>query len=100
MLEKDVDKWGIELTLEIPQIEWCFQFKKWKDLDNVKCVHVMNLKAYKDDSQQVVVFLSIPFLMLQARLCVLFQKWMTTCTQGVLRKEGSRVQIKFPNITT
>jgi hypothetical protein len=51
MLDKEVDRWGIELTMETPHIEWCFQFKKWKDLDNVKYVHVANLKAYKEDSE-------------------------------------------------
>jgi hypothetical protein len=49
LLEREVDKGGIELTMETPHIEWCFQFEKWKDLDNVKYVHVVNLKAYKDD---------------------------------------------------
>jgi hypothetical protein len=51
LLNKEVDKWGIELTMEMPHIEWCFQFKKWKDLDKDKYVHVVNLKAYKDDPQ-------------------------------------------------
>jgi hypothetical protein len=36
--------------METPHIEWCFQFEKWKDLNNVKYAHV-NLKAYKDDPQ-------------------------------------------------
>jgi len=49
MLDKEVEKWGIELTMETPHIEWCFQFEKWMDLDNVKYAHVVNLKAYKDD---------------------------------------------------
>ncbi len=49
MLDKDVDKWGIKLKMEISQIEWCFQFEKLKDLDNVKYPHVVNLQAYKDD---------------------------------------------------
>jgi hypothetical protein len=35
--------------METPQIEWCLQFEKWEDLDNVRYVHVVNLKAYKDD---------------------------------------------------
>jgi hypothetical protein len=43
--------WGIELTMETPHIECCFQFKKWKDLDKIKYAHVVNLKAYKDDPQ-------------------------------------------------
>jgi hypothetical protein len=43
--------WGIELTMETPHIEWCFQFKKWKDIDKVKYVHDVNLKAYKDNPQ-------------------------------------------------
>ncbi len=51
MLDKDVDKWGIKFKMETSQIEWCFQFEKWKDLNNVRYVHVVNLKAYKDDSQ-------------------------------------------------
>jgi hypothetical protein len=46
MLDKDVD---IKLKMETPQIEWCFQFEKLKDLDNVRRPHVVNLKAYKDD---------------------------------------------------
>jgi hypothetical protein len=50
-LNKEVDRCGIELMVETPHIEWCFQFKKWKDLDNVKYVHVVNLKAYKDEMQ-------------------------------------------------
>jgi hypothetical protein len=49
MLDKDVNRWGIELTMEMLHIEWCFQFKKWMDLDNVKYAHVVNFKAYKDD---------------------------------------------------
>jgi len=51
LLEKEVNKWGIELMKETPHIEWCFQFEKWKELDKVKYVHVVNLKAYKDDPQ-------------------------------------------------
>jgi len=61
LLEKEVKKWGIELTMEMPHIEWCFQFEKWKDLNKVKYVHVVNLKAYNDDPQQVLFFLLIPF---------------------------------------
>jgi hypothetical protein len=38
MPNKYVDKWGIEPKMETPQNEWCFQFEKWKDLDNVKYV--------------------------------------------------------------
>jgi hypothetical protein len=49
MLNKEIDMWAIEPTMEMPHIEWCFQFEKWKDLDNVKYMHVVNLKAYKDD---------------------------------------------------
>jgi hypothetical protein len=72
MLNKDVDKWGIELKLETQRIEWCFQFKKWKDLDNLKYAHVVNFKAYKDDLQQVAVFLLVPFLTLQAKImCII-----------------------------
>ncbi len=41
--------WGIELMMEMPHIDWCFQFEKWKDLDKVKYVHDVNLKANKDD---------------------------------------------------
>jgi hypothetical protein len=37
--------------METPRIEWCFQFKKWKDFDKVKYAHVVNLKAYKNDQQ-------------------------------------------------
>ncbi len=66
MLEKEVKKWGIELTMEMPHIEWCFQFEKWKDLNKVKYVHVVNLKAYNDDPQQVLFFLLIPFSPSQA----------------------------------
>jgi hypothetical protein len=40
MLDKEVDKWGIELMMEMPHNEWCFQFKKWKVFDNMKYVHV------------------------------------------------------------
>jgi hypothetical protein len=58
LLEKEVDKWGIEFTMEMPHIEWCFRFDKWKDLDKVKYAHVVNLKAYKDDPEHVVVFFS------------------------------------------
>lgn len=36
MLDKDVDKWGIELKMETSHIEWYFQFEKQKDLDNLK----------------------------------------------------------------
>jgi hypothetical protein len=36
--------------METPHIEWYFQFEKWMDLDDMKYVHVVNLKAYKDDS--------------------------------------------------
>jgi len=50
MLDKEVSMWGIELMMETPHIEWCFQFEKRIELDNVKHVHVVNLKAYKDDS--------------------------------------------------
>ncbi len=49
MLDKKVDKWGIELMMETPHIEWCILFEKWKDLDKVNYAHVVNLKAYKDD---------------------------------------------------
>jgi hypothetical protein len=49
MLDKEVNRWGIELTMEMLHIEWCFQFKKWMDLDNVKYAHVVNFKAYKDN---------------------------------------------------
>jgi len=28
LLDKEVDKWGIELMMETPHIKWCFQFKK------------------------------------------------------------------------
>jgi len=49
LLDKEVDKWGIELMMETPHIKWCFQFKKWKDLDKIKYVHIVNLKAYRDD---------------------------------------------------
>ncbi len=38
------------------------------DLDNVKYVHVVNLKAYKDDLQKVVAFLPVPFSMSQAEI--------------------------------
>jgi len=51
MLNKDVEKWGIKLKMETPQIEWCFQFEKWKDPDNMRYAHVVNFKAYKDDPQ-------------------------------------------------
>jgi hypothetical protein len=51
MLDKEVDIRGIEQMMETPHIEWCFQLEKWKDLDNVKYAHVVNLKAYKDDPQ-------------------------------------------------
>jgi hypothetical protein len=68
LLEKEVDKWGIELLKEMPHIEWCFQFEKWKDLDKIKYVHVVNLKAYKDYPQQVVVFLLIPFSLSQVEI--------------------------------
>jgi hypothetical protein len=36
LLDKEVDMWGIELMMEMPHIDWCFQFEKWKDLDKVK----------------------------------------------------------------
>jgi hypothetical protein len=49
MLNKEVDMWAIEPMMEMPYIEWCFQFEKWKDLDNVKYAHIVDLKAYKDD---------------------------------------------------
>jgi hypothetical protein len=39
MLDKEVGMWGIELMMETAHIEWCFQFEKRIDLDNVK--HVM-----------------------------------------------------------
>jgi len=61
MLNKDVKKWGIKLKMETPQIEWCFQFEKWQDLDSMIYVHVVNFKAYKDDILHVVIFLSVPF---------------------------------------
>jgi len=80
MLNKDVDEWGIELKLETPQIEWCFQFKKWKDLDNMKYVHVVNLKNYKDDSYQVVVFLLVPFSTLKVKIMCIISKMSTTYT--------------------
>jgi hypothetical protein len=49
LLDKEVDMWGIELMMEMPHIDWCFQFEKWKDLDKVKYVNDVNLKANKDD---------------------------------------------------
>jgi hypothetical protein len=49
MLDKEVNKWGLELMMETPHIEWCFQFEKWKDLENMKYAHVVNMKAYKGD---------------------------------------------------
>jgi hypothetical protein len=61
MLDEDVNRWGIQLTMEMPHIEWCFQFDKWMGLDNVKYAHFVNLKAYKDDPHKVLVFVSIPF---------------------------------------
>jgi hypothetical protein len=27
MLDKEVNKWSIELMMEMPHIEWCFQFE-------------------------------------------------------------------------
>jgi hypothetical protein len=60
MLDMEIERWGIELTMEMPHIEWCFQFEKY--------VHVVNLKAYKDDLQKVVVFLLVPFSMSQAKI--------------------------------
>jgi hypothetical protein len=36
LVDKEVNRWGIELMMETPHIEWCFQFKKWKDLDKIK----------------------------------------------------------------
>jgi len=40
----------------------------------VKYAHVMNLKAYKDDSQQMVVFLLVPFSMFQAGIVCAISK--------------------------
>jgi len=68
LLIKEVDRWGIELMMDMPHIEWRFQLEKWKNLDKVRYVHVVNLKAYKDDPQQVVVFLSVPFFLSQAEI--------------------------------
>jgi hypothetical protein len=68
MLDKKVDKWGIEPMMETSHIKWCFLFEIWKDLDKVNYAHAVNLKAYKDDPEQVVVFLLVPFLPLQAKI--------------------------------
>jgi hypothetical protein len=99
LLKKEVNKWGIELTMEMPHIEWCFQFKKWKDLDKVKYVHVVNLKAFKDDPQQVVVFLSMPFSMLQVRIIYPILKMDDNLHSKSCERRKFKVA-NFPNRTT
>jgi hypothetical protein len=59
MLDKDVDKWGIEFKFQKPIIEWTFHFEKWGDLDLVTYVHIENLQPYNEDLEKAVVFLAI-----------------------------------------
>jgi hypothetical protein len=96
MLDKEVDKWGVELRMETPHIEWCFQFEKWKDLDNMKYVHVVNLKAYKDDLQQVVVFLLMPLFTSQVGIVYVISK-MDDSFHPKSCETGKFKVAKFPN---
>ncbi len=99
LLNNKVDKWGIELMMETPHIEWCFQFDKWKDLDEFKYAHVVNFKAYKDDPQQVVVFLLVPFFPLQVKIICLILKMDNNLHSKSYEKGKFRVA-KFPNKIT
>jgi hypothetical protein len=99
MLDKEVDRWGIQLTVETPHIEWCFQFEKWMDLDNVKYAHVVNLKAHKDDPQKVVVFVSVPISMSPVDIISKISNMddnlhLKSCERGRFKV------VKFPNKTT
>ncbi len=68
MLDKDVDKWGIEVKFQKPRIEWTFQFENWGDFDLVTYVHVENLQPYKEDPEKVIVFLVVLKSTSQARV--------------------------------
>jgi hypothetical protein len=78
LLDKEVNKLGIELMMEMPHIEWCF------------------LEAYKDDVHKVVVFLSMPFFLLQVRIVCPISKMddnphLKSCERGKFKVA------KFPN---
>ncbi len=85
--------------MEMPHIEWCFQLEKWKNLDKVRYVHVVNLKAYKDDPQQVVVFLSVPFFLSQAEIVYPILKMDDSMHLKSCERRNFRVA-KFLNRTT
>ncbi len=59
----------------------------------MKYAHVVNLKACKDDPQQVVVFfLVLFFLPHKLKLSTQFLKCTTMCTQRVMRKASLGLQ--------
>jgi hypothetical protein len=73
--------------------------EKWTDLDNVKYVHVVNIKAYKDDPQKLVVFLLVPFFTSQTRIVYKISK-MDDNLHSERCEKGRFKVAKFPNRTS
>ncbi len=65
----------------------------------MKYVHVVNLKAYKDDPQKVMVFLSLPFSTSQARIIYKISKMDDSLHPKHCERKRFRV-VKFPNRIT
>jgi hypothetical protein len=68
------------------------------DLENVKYAHIVNLKAYKDDPQKVVVFLSVQFFTSQGRIICEISKLDDNLHPKSCEKARFKVA-KFPNRT-
>ncbi len=62
----------------------------------MKYAHVMNFKAYKDDPQEVVVFLSVLFSMSQVGIMCVISK-MDNNMHMKSSKRGRFKVVKFPN---
>ncbi len=65
----------------------------------MKYVHFVNLKAYKDDLQQVAILLLVPFSMLQARIMCIISK-MDDSLHPKNYERGMFKVAKFPNTTS
>ncbi len=65
----------------------------------MKYVHVVNLKAYKDDPQKVVVFLLVPFSTSQVGIICEISKMDNNLHSKSCERKKFRVA-KFPNRTT
>jgi hypothetical protein len=56
------------------KIEWKFKFEKWGDFDSMKYVPTHNLQPYKEDHEQVIVFILVLKLMSQVGVvCNIFK---------------------------